>query len=141
MKLLGINCYLFCWDCEQSSQNNQCSWWCSPLGMSEFFPKTVFHEGKNFFRQKIFGEVVLNSRLNDQIMPRCERSFINDKCIFQQSMNTVNLHLKIKSWCLYKIRKVFTPKVLTVKRSQKLCHFQFPLCWLWLGILIYYLKC
>ena len=39
--------------------------------------------GTNFFRQKIYGEVVLSGRTNDQIMPKWVRSFINDKCIFQ----------------------------------------------------------
>ena len=56
------------------------------------FPKNAFHGETNFFGQ-IYGEVILNGRTNDQIMPRW-RSFINDKCIFQ--LNTVNLPVKIK---------------------------------------------
>ena len=49
-----------------------------------FLPKTAFHGwGINLFGQKIYGEVVLNGRTNDQFMVRWGRSFINDKCIFQ----------------------------------------------------------
>ena len=32
---------------------------------------------------RIYGELILNGRTNDQIILRWERSFINDKCIFQ----------------------------------------------------------
>ena len=39
--------------------------------------------GTNFFGQKNYGEVILNERTNDQVMPRCGRSFINDKYTFQ----------------------------------------------------------
>ena len=49
-----------------------------------FFPKKSFSWGdKRFFGQKKYGEVVLNWRTNDQIMPRFGKSFINYKCIFQ----------------------------------------------------------
>ena len=49
-----------------------------------FFQKKSFSWGdKKFFGQKNYGEVVLNWRANDQIMPRFGKSFINDKCIFQ----------------------------------------------------------
>ena len=41
------------------------------------------HGGQTFFGQIIYGEVILNGRANDQIIPRWGRSFINDKCIFQ----------------------------------------------------------
>ena len=37
----------------------------------------------NFFGQIIYGEVILNGRTTDQIMPMWGRSFINEKCIFQ----------------------------------------------------------
>ena len=40
-------------------------------------------EEKNVFGHRIYGEVILNWRTNDQIMPRWQRSFINEKCIFQ----------------------------------------------------------
>ena len=50
----------------------------------DFFQKEASHQrGQKFFGQKKYGEVVLNWRTNDQIMPRFGRSFINDKCIFQ----------------------------------------------------------
>ena len=51
------------------------------------FPKKSFSWGdKNFFGQKNYGEMVLNwRRINDQIMSRFGRSFIKDKCIFQQA--------------------------------------------------------
>ena len=46
--------------------------------------------------EKNDGEVALNWRTNNQIMPRFGRNFIiNDKCIFQYDQ-TLNLHLKIK---------------------------------------------
>ena len=47
---------------------------------------------------------------------------------FPSNLNAVNLHLKIKPGPFHKIMKVFILKVLIVKRSQKLCHVQFPLC-------------
>ena len=50
----------------------------------DFFRKKAFHEGSNFLGQ-IYGKVILNGRINDQIMSRWRRSFINDKCILQQS--------------------------------------------------------
>ena len=59
---------------------------------------------------------------------------------FSSNLKTVNLHFKIKPWPFLKIIKVFILKVLIVKRSQKLRHVQFPLCWLWPEILIYFLK-
>ena len=49
-----------------------------------FRKKKASHERKKtFLGKKNYGEVVLNRRANDQIMPRFGRSFINDKCIFQ----------------------------------------------------------
>ena len=52
--------------------------------MGGIFPKQSFWwEEKTFFGQKNYGEVVLNRRTNEQIMPRFGRSFINDKYIFQ----------------------------------------------------------
>ena len=50
-----------------------------------FFPKKSFSwEDRKLFWAKKLGEViVLNRRTNDQIMPRFEKSFINNKCIFQ----------------------------------------------------------
>ena len=56
--------------------------WCSPLKYGRIFSSFSWGD-KNFFGQKNYGEVVLNWRTNDQIMPRFGRSFINDKCIFQ----------------------------------------------------------
>ena len=47
------------------------------------FSKKVSHGGTNFFGEKIYGEVFLNGKANDKIMPRWGKSFINDKCIFQ----------------------------------------------------------
>ena len=46
---------------------------------------------------------------------------------FSSNVNTVNLHLKIKFWPLYKTMKDFILKVLAVKRSQKLYNVQFAL--------------
>ena len=48
-----------------------------------FFSKKLLMRGQNLFYVKKHGEVILNWRTNYQIMPRFERSFINDKCIFQ----------------------------------------------------------
>ena len=73
--------YLFCCKYEQSSQNNQCTW-CSPLKYGRFFSKKNLMRAQKLFSAN-YGEVVLNWRTNDQIMPRFGRSFINDKCIFQ----------------------------------------------------------
>ena len=39
----------------------------------------------NVFGQRTYGEVTLNGRTNDQIMPRWGKSFINDRCIFHKS--------------------------------------------------------
>ena len=39
--------------------------------------------GKSFFKQKIYGEVILNGKNFDQIMSKWERSFINDKFNYQ----------------------------------------------------------
>ena len=51
--------------------------------MRWFFQKKAFHERTKFFwGQKNYGEVVLNRRANDPIMPRFKRSFIIEKCIF-----------------------------------------------------------
>ena len=50
----------------------------------DFFQKKASHEGtRTFLGKKNYGEVVLNRRTIDKIMPRFGRSFINDKCIFQ----------------------------------------------------------
>ena len=50
----------------------------------DFFQKQISDMGtKTFLGQKYYGEVVLNWRTNDQIMPRFGRNFINDKGIFQ----------------------------------------------------------
>ena len=49
--------------------------------MGDFFSKKkLLMRGQKLFGQKNYGEVVLNWRTNDQIMPRFGRSFINDKC-------------------------------------------------------------
>ena len=48
-----------------------------------FFRKNLLMREQKLFWSKKYGEVVLNWRANDQIMPRFGRSFINDKCIFQ----------------------------------------------------------
>ena len=57
----------------------------APLIYGSFFSKKRFSWGKNFFGQNIYGEVILKGRTNDQIMPSWGRSFINNKCILQQS--------------------------------------------------------
>ena len=59
--------------------------WNCGITNTNIFPKKSFSWGdKNLFGQKNYGEVVLNWRTNDQIMPRFGRNFIiNDKCIFQ----------------------------------------------------------
>ena len=54
-----------------------------PLKKCFFFFKKRFSWETNFFVKKFFGEVALNGRTNDQIIPRWGRSFINDKCILQ----------------------------------------------------------
>ena len=65
------------------SQNNQCTW-CSPLKYGMIFSKQNLSWGdKSFFGQRNCGEVVLNWRTNDQIMPKFWMSFINDQFIFQ----------------------------------------------------------
>ena len=105
----------------------------------DVFPETTFREGTNYFGQKIYGDVVLSRRTKI-------RSYQNlggvswMRNAFSSNLNTVNLHLKIKPWPFLKIIKAFILKVLIVKRSQKLCHVQFPLCWLWPEILTYFLK-
>ena len=48
-----------------------------------FLTKLLMRRQKLFWAKKNYGEVVLNCKSNDQIMPRSGRSFINDKCIFQ----------------------------------------------------------
>ena len=54
------------------------------LLIPKFFPqKKLLMRGQKLFWAKNYGEVVLNYRTNDEIMPRFGRSFINDKCIFQ----------------------------------------------------------
>ena len=59
-------------------------WWNCGITNTNIFPKKRFSCGdKNVFRQKPYGEVVLNWRTNDQIRPRFGRSFINDNYIFQ----------------------------------------------------------
>ena len=76
--------------------------------------------GANFFGQNIYGEVVLNGRTNNHIMPRWERSSINDKCVFQESEHCKSsLEGSIKLW------KDLSSKLI-VKRFQKLHHVQFP---------------
>ena len=122
--------YLFCWNYVQSSQNSHCTWCSPPKYEGILSRKSFLWENKLFWAKKLWG-LVLNTRTNDQIMRRSGRSFINDKCFFY-NLNTVNLHLKIKFWPFHKVMKVFILKVLTVKRSQKLFHVQFPLCWLYL---------
>ena len=50
------------------------------------FPRKAFHgRTKASLGQKKYGEIVLNtnSRTNDQIMAMLDRTFINDKSIFQ----------------------------------------------------------
>ena len=42
---------LFCFNCEQSSQNNQCTW-CSPLKYGRIFPKKSSHERTKAFMGK-----------------------------------------------------------------------------------------
>ena len=71
----------------------------SPLKYGGIFPQKSFSWGTKVFRQKIYGEFIVNGRTNDQIMPGWERS-------------TVNVHLKlIKTWPFYKIMKGFILKV------------------------------
>ena len=50
----------------------------------DFFQKKklLMREQKKFLGKKNYGEVALNWRTNDQIMPGFGRSFANDKCIF-----------------------------------------------------------
>ena len=51
--------------------------------MGGFFPKKkLLMRGQKLFWAKKYGEVFLNWRTKDQIMPRFGRSFINDKYIF-----------------------------------------------------------
>ena len=58
-------------------------WWNCGITNTSIFPKKTSHEGtKTFLGKKNYGEVVLNWRTNDQIMPRFGRNFMNDKCIF-----------------------------------------------------------
>ena len=39
--------------------------------------------GDKLFGQRTHGEVIVNGRTNDQIIPSWGKSFRNDKCIFQ----------------------------------------------------------
>ena len=55
----------------------------SPKNMKDSFSKKGFHERTIFFGKKIYGQVVLSRKTNDQIMLRFGRTFINDKYIFQ----------------------------------------------------------
>ena len=55
--------------------------------MGVFFKKKLLMRGQKLLWEKNYGEVVLNRRTNDQIMPRFGRSFIKDKCIFQLPLN------------------------------------------------------
>ena len=59
----------------------------APLkSMGGYFPKEkLMRKDKNFFRQKQYGEVVLNRRTNDQIIQRFGRSSINDKCMSRKT--------------------------------------------------------
>ena len=57
---------------------------CGITNTNIFRKKSFLWVDKNFFGQKNYGDVVLNWRNYDQIMPMFGRSFIiNDKCIFQ----------------------------------------------------------
>ena len=60
--------------------------------------------GRNLFGKIIYGNVILNGRTNDQIMPRWGgvSSIIN---AFSSILNTVNAHWKIKPRPFYKIVK------------------------------------
>ena len=46
-----IYSYLFCWNYEQSSQNNQCTW-CSPLRYEDIFSKKRFSGGEKLIWAK-----------------------------------------------------------------------------------------
>ena len=67
---MKLHSYLFYWNYEKSTQNNQCAWCSSLMYEGTFYQKKAFHEGPNVFWEKIYGEVVLNRRANDQIMPK-----------------------------------------------------------------------
>ena len=55
-------------------------WWDCGITNTNILKKKASHEGtKTFLGQKIMGRFVLIWKTNDQIMPRFERSFINDK--------------------------------------------------------------
>ena len=73
-------------------------WWNCGITNTNIFPKKKLLTGeKNFSWRKTQGEVVLNWRTNDQIMPRFRRSFIiNDKLNAFSSRS--NLNTKSHTW-------------------------------------------
>ena len=50
------------------------------------------HGGQTFLGKKFMRKLFLNGRVNDQIMPRKRRNFINGKFLFQYNLNNINLH-------------------------------------------------
>ena len=52
VELLGINYYLFCSTYEQSSQNNQFTWYSSVKHEVIFFQMEAFHEVTNILGKK-----------------------------------------------------------------------------------------
>ena len=81
-----IRKYFVVYNYEQLLQNNQCTW-CSHLKYGTIFSKKkklLMRGQKLFWAKKIRRSLFYIGRLiNDHIMPRFGRSFINDKCIFQ----------------------------------------------------------
>ena len=53
-----------------------------PLEYKGIISKISFSLRKKYFGQKIYGEIILNGKTNDQILLRWGRSFINNKCLF-----------------------------------------------------------
>ena len=94
--------------------------------MSRFFSKKSFSWGTNFYEQKHYGDIVLNGRTNDQMMPRCGRSFIDDKWMHFPVIWT----LQIFTWRLspghyIKLWKDLFWRLI-VKRFQNCAMFSFP---------------
>ena len=124
--------------------------WCPPSALFKvwdyFFSKRSFSWKDIFWggRGGIYGGWLFYFRgTSHQILPSRDGSFIN---AFSSSLDTVYLkifasHVGIFTWSQSPDHSTELWKdlylMVIVKRVQRLCHAQFPACWLWPGILIY----
>ena len=54
---MKLHSYLFYWNYEQSSQNNQCAWCSSLMYEGTFHQKKLFMRGQTFFGKKFMGRL------------------------------------------------------------------------------------